>query len=562
MKLPPRSKPEEREFFLTRMLNDTGFLCRNVLGMDTDRDPTGEPVSEVGRGGVREDGPHGETIAFMDDEAAQYKVLWTPRFTYKSSKVTGYIIRNILKYKDISILLAMHTSEDAEDRVRVIRDILTTNEIIVELFGDLKKGAPVWQSDQFVTALRTDKTLLTPTLYAASPQKGTAGGRPDLIVFDDIVSETNSVTELGLKKGRRFIESSLALRGHRTRYLLVGTPYDERDANHWAIDAGWKKCTHLDVGVDVHVDDQGYVQLSGEARWPNLSIDFLRKYLKSEKKDGGGASFEWFMSQFKLQVVRGQRSHFKRTQFQPCQWNDAEHRQLTGFLLTDVAPSGSTQGDANVLMYVGLDEKNHIYILDCDVGFWQMYEFADRYLKMLEKWSTKVNHHHEMWEKSSHYYSYYQHINVQAKQRNIRVAFKAENRNQSVAGKDNRIAAMAVRFQAGEVHVMNTVPRFWNAGTQVRELWNPSDPEYGGLPGGDLVQQFVRFPTHAKKDIPDTFALLGAVDKETGHPLCFPVRSARRHASEEVRRQPISKSDAGLHGSSSRFYRSIAQRKG
>lgn len=556
MRLPPRSQPEERAFFVTQMLNDTGFFCRNVLGMDTDRDPTGEPVSEVGKGGIRDDGPHAETIRFMDNESMQYRVMWTPRFTYKSSKVTGYILRNILKYPDISILLAMHTTDAAEERVRTIRDILTSNEILKEIFGDLK--GPSWTGNSFVSGLRQDRTLLTPTLYGASPQKGTAGGRPDLIVFDDVVSESNSVTETQLKKGCRFVEATLALRGHRTRFLGVGTPYHEADANHWMVDAGWNKLIHLDAGVDVSVNEKGLVILSGEARWPNLSIDFLRKYLKREEKDGGGASYEWFMSQFKLQVVRGLRARFARTHFQPCQWQPEVHSSLTGYLLTDTAPSGSTDGDMNVLMYVGIDERHHVYILDIECGFWQMYEFADRYLKMLQKWQAKVNHRLELWEKGHNYFSYFQHIHVQAKQRNIRVSTYAETRNNSVAGKDDRIGATAIRFQAGEVHIMDTVPRLWNAGTEMRELWNPSgeiDPKTGfGLPSGDLVQQFIRFPTITRKDLPDAFALVDTMDKNTQQRVCFHAKSGRQRPDPSTRQQPIRQTASRFNGSSSRFY--------
>lgn len=562
MRLPPRSQPEEREFFVTQMLNDTGFFCRNVLGMDTDRDPTGEPVSARGEGGVRADGPHQETIAFMDDESAQYKVLWTPRFTYKSSKVTGYILRNILKYPDIAILLAMHTSEAASERVRVIRDILTENEIIKELFGDLK--GPKWTEDGFVTSLRQDRTLLTPTLYSASPQKGTAGGRPDLIIFDDIVSEENSKTDLQLKRGRNFIESTLALRGQRTRYMTVATPWHEADANHWCIDAGWKKCVHLDIGCDVHVNDKGMVELSGKARWPHLPIEFLRKYLKSPDGTGGGMTFEFFMSQFKLQVVRGLRASFQRHHFQPVTWNDREHSELTGYLLTDTAPSGSTEGDMNVLMYVGIDERHRVFILDVECGYWQMYEFADRYLNMLQRWQAKVNHRMELWEKGHNYYSYMQHIHVRGKERNIRVLTHAENRNQGVAGKDQRIAATAVRFQAGEVFVMSTVPRLWNAGTEMRELWNPAgevDPKTRfGMPSGDLVQQFIRFPMIQKKDLPDCFALVDTIDKNTQQRVCFHVKSSRHRQAASTERQPIRPSASKFHGSTSRFYGRIPRR--
>jgi hypothetical protein len=542
------------------MLNDTGFFCRNVLGMDTDKGATGGPESEPGKGGVRADGPHQETIAFMDDESHRYRVLWTPRFTYKSSKVTGYILRNILKYPNIAILLAMHTTKEAENRVRVIRDILTENEVIKELFPNIK--GPEWGEGKFITSLRTDTTLLTPTLYAASPQKGTAGGRPDLIVFDDIVNETNSVTDVQLERGRRFMESTLALRGHNTRYLSVATPWHEADANHWAIDAGWHKLTHLDVGCDVHVNEKGIVELSGTARWPHLPMETLRSYLRNpEKKDSAGMSFEFFMSQFKLQVVKGLKSQFQRTHFQPASWQDHKHRDLTGYLLTDTAPSGSASGDMNVLLYVGIDADDRHFILDLECGYWTMYEFAERYLNLVQRWAGKVNHRMELWEKGHNYHSYGQHIRVQAKARNIRVHLHAEQRNQSVAGKDVRIGSAAIIFQSRQLYVMDTVPRTWSTGTEIRELWNPAGHEDGSgmpLPSGDLVQQFIRFPVHTKKDIPDAFALVRSIDTETKRLVCCHVKSSRQVAVS-TERQPVRQSGTRFHGSTSSFYQRISR---
>lgn len=106
-RLPPAGTPE-RTWFIRQMLTDTGFFCRNVLGMHTDRDDKGNATSDIGKGGVRDWGPHQEFIQFIDDDSIKESVILAPRFSYKSSMVQGFILRKILAHPNIAILLYMH----------------------------------------------------------------------------------------------------------------------------------------------------------------------------------------------------------------------------------------------------------------------------------------------------------------------------------------------------------------------------------------------------------------------------------------------------------------------
>lgn len=530
---------EERAFFIERALSDTGFFARKVLGMDTDRTGNNDSVVDVGKGGIRDHGPHQEMVKFLDDQSCRTGALWAPRYSYKSSAVKAFITRMVLAYPDISILLIMHDQEDAKERSAQIRDSLLDNEVIQEMFDGQNLQGPVWQRERWTTSLRQDKTIQQPTLSVASPKKPKTGGRFNLIIFDDLVSETSYLTEAGRKEGIRCVEKSLNLRARDTRYILVGTPYHPEDANHWVIDQGWKHLTHLDVGCQLVVKDDGTLGLTGKARWPNLSKEFLSTYLED------GMTYELFMSQFKLKVVAGLTQAFQRTHFKPAALTQSKIEDMTGYLLTDVAPSGSPKGDFNVLMYVGMDEREHVGILDLELGYWKMYEFCDRYLRMLHRWQSRVNHRLEVWEDSPSFHSYWQHINMRAKQTNQRVVSERVKRNQTEKPKDERIAGLALRAQAGEISVYDSVPRTWNTGTEVRELWHPegyidSDAMLA-LPSGDLIDWFVRFPHHGKKDVPDTLALVDATDRKTEVRICTWVRPSRRRPPESEKRQVFSK---------------------
>ncbi len=552
---------DERAFFIERALTDTGYFARNVLGMDTDRTGNNATVSNVGRGGIRDYGPHAEMVRFLDDTSCRTGALWAPRYSYKSSAVKAFITRMVLAYPDISILLIMHDQTDAEERSAQIRDSLLDNDIIKEMFDGQSLQGPVWQRGRWTTSLRTDKTIQQPTLSVASPKKPKTGGRFNLIIFDDLVSETSYLTEAGRKEGIRCVEKSLNLRARDTRYLLVGTPYHPEDANHWVIDQGWRACTHLDVGCQLEVRNDGTLGLAGEARWPNLTKEFLSTYLED------GMTYELFMSQFKLRVVTGLTQAFQRTHFRPGTFRKDQHSDLTGYLLTDVAPSGSPKGDFNVLMYVGVDDREHVKILDLELGFWKMHEFCTRYLRMLHRWQSRVMHRAELWEDSLNFHSYFQYLQMRSKESHQRITAERVKRNQTEKPKDERIAGLALRFQAQEIEVMDTVPRTWTTGTEVRELWNPEgyldSDNPNALPSGDLVDWFVRFPHHGKKDVPDTLALVDATDRKTDARICYWIRPSRRSDSVSPRRQAQATTNGRTRaGYGQRFYDRCHQRGG
>lgn len=545
--------PAERAYFIERALSDTGYFARHVLGMDTDRTGNNDAISEVGKGGIRDNGPHQEMIEFIDDETCRTGVLWAPRYSYKSSALKAFITRMVLAYPNISILLCMHDQDDVEERSAQIRDSLLENEVIQEMFDGMDLQGPVWQRGRWTTSLRTDKTIQQPTLSVASAKKAKAGGRFNLIIFDDLVPDTAPDSESIRKVGLRFVEKALTLRARGTRFLSVATPYHPEDANHWLIDQGWKACTHLDIGYDLVVKEDGTLGLKGKGRWPNLQKDFLSGYLED------GMSYQMFMSQFKLKCVGGLTQAFKREHFKPVPWKEGEHQDLTGYLLTDVAPSGSPKGDFNVLLYVGIDERERVIILDLELGYMKMHEFCTRYLRMLHRWQARVNHRAEVWEDSLNFHSYWQYINIRAKESRQRVCAERVKRNQTEKPKDERIAGLALRAQAGEIMVCDTVPRSWNTGTEVRELWHPEghlDPEsVVALPSGDLVDWFVRFPHHGKKDVPDTLALVDATDRKTESRICYWVRPARLRQPESEKRQEFRKSKRQVaKGYGQRFY--------
>lgn len=247
-------------------------------------------------------------------------------------------------------------------------------------------------------------------------------------------------------------------------------------------------------------------------------------------------------------------------------------RDLTGYLLTDIAqgtPEGATsselgKGALNVLMYVGVDARNRVTILDLEVGRWNMMEYTDRYLNMLDRWSGRVNHRVEVWEQVNSNTAYASFVGLKAKDRGRRISIAWQRRTGSDASKQARILSTQGRFQSGDVFVCNTVPRTWIDEADARVLWDPEGyndiPNGVKLPAGDLVEQFVRFPNHPLRDIPDAYSLVESVDKESGQRVCFHVKPVRLRLAETEQRQAETDGQMRM-GSSSRFYDRIRNQR-
>jgi hypothetical protein len=288
-----------------RLESDTGYYARKILGMDKDgRD--GEP----GKGGVRPYGPHQEMVELLDNEKKRLLCILMPRNSYKSSILRAYIGRSIIQNPDVAILLCMHDLDKAEERVAEIAKDLTENELIRELYGDLK--GPSWkpQSGKFTVSTRPrDSLIMEPTLTACARDALPTGGHYHIIVLDDIVDDQAVRTEEGVANSIRALGFLMPLRLVTGKFLGkvvdVGTVYDDEDVHNYIINRleGWHVIRH-EVGYEVQEQENGKLSLTGEnPLFPWLSKEFLEQQL--------AMGFTRWMSQYKNRMVGNHQGAFK-----------------------------------------------------------------------------------------------------------------------------------------------------------------------------------------------------------------------------------------------------------
>jgi len=494
---------KDREAMQEIAKSDTGWLARNVLGYDYDlNDEDGKMVRP---GGIRAEGPHREMTDFLDRRSSKAKHLEAPRGSYKSTILTAYCIRRALENPDIRILYGMETFKNALGKTRTIQKQFEENPKLIELFGDLKTSE--WGRDQFTIKGRT-RVVDQPTFQAFGLERVVTGSHFDLIILDDLVSWQNARTKDGLEKPKNCLKDVESLRDPGCEVIIVGTRYHDDDLyNHILTDLEDQfETLVLDAGVELDFDPDGKQEavLMGEPSFSHLTMDVLSKKLKIQ-----GTAY--FSAQYLNRCLSAADQLFYRAQFKQehwAEWMDG----MNAYILTDTATSDHDDGCYSVVAMVMIDGDDIAYVADLVVGQWRPHRVSNEILGMIERWEDMLRIKGVVMEKIGLNKVYRGWLEQEAKKRKLSLRIFDIPRGVNIPGKKQRIRGLQPRFEAGRIRFLNTIPRYCNDGKSV--LFDPAG--YRGdngeiLPGGELVDQFIRFPMHKFLDIPDALADLEAI---------------------------------------------------
>jgi len=534
----PPSTPDKD--FVAQCLKDTGYLCRNLLGWNYDmrKDPaSGKQVkANIGTGGVRDNGPHRMMTDFLDDPATHHKVMLAPRESYKSTILQGFVTRQILKDPNVRILYGMRTDDQVFKKARAIKRSLESEEI-VSLFGDQKSD--FWQDLEFTVAGRTKVNLQEPTFSTFSLKSPPTGGHFDYIIFDDPVDDRDYINNDSAEKAESMIQMCDPLLTTAGYLILVGTRYHDQDVYGVRSNNEEWSFFSLDSGVTIERTDKGF-ELAGQPRFGHHDKEYLYGKLRR-------MGYNKFLSQYMNVVPQGLHQPFRREDFQAIRW-DEDMRGLSGYILTDTAVSEDDKACYSVIAYIGFDARNVAYVLDLRVGRWPPVEFVQTLFEVYQTWQQRCNHIGEVFEEIGLNTVFMAPIHEEARRRKVRlniIKLKRGIKNRKV----ERIQRLEARFNDRTVYIVDTVPKLFRDIGGNRVLWDPKgyiDPATGAsLPGGELVEQFVRFPVHQYRDIPDALADMDAFDGNTGARLLF-YRKAPRIDYEGVQERRVRTSRQNL----------------
>ncbi len=148
----------------------------------------------------------------------QYILLLYPRDHWKTTTVTGWLVKKLAYNTALRVLCVSNTKELALQNVKKIRDRFMYNTKIFRDFGDLQ-GEP-WGTEKF-TLKRPPSPAKEPSCIARSLGASALGMHFDVIWCDDIVTTLNQWTEDQRKKVWEWFATTLVPCLDRQGKLIV-----------------------------------------------------------------------------------------------------------------------------------------------------------------------------------------------------------------------------------------------------------------------------------------------------------------------------------------------------
>lgn len=520
----------DRSKFRAKCNTDTGFAARYLFEFNYDEEMglDGVPI-RINRpnGGIRRDGPHKEMADFVDLNEPELLIL-TPRGSYKTSLIKCRIGRSVLCDRDTTILYCMKTEKMAKSKVKDMGRMLLSPKV-KENYGNVK--GKTWSSTQlFLSGRSHNVDQSSPNIQACGVEQGITGSHYNIIVVDDIVDWDTVKNPDQIEATKDFFTSLIPILAPGGTIIVVGTRYVDSDLYGYIIrELKNFKILRLDCGMKVQRDESGSWSLEGEPTYPHLTEKVLQQKFAQMNNPSD------FVSQYMNEIMSSAEQLFVREQFQSIPRWEEWMGQLSGYILTDSATTQNVNSCYSALAFVGLDFRDHAYLLDLRVGRMKPYEFVQNFINLLVVWGPKVFIKGCTFENIALNDTYRAMIVNDCREQGLSPRLIGIPRGGAGADKkDRRIEKLQGRFASGRFHVVGTVPRTFNDLGKTVELWNPEgwmgEETLFPQPSGELVNQFILHPRYGRKDIADCLADIDTMDR-IGKRYCNPAPKPSNHVN-------------------------------
>lgn len=514
-KLTPTQRQRIKELAET----DTIYLAREILGYTKSeiltRDARGRFTASIESGdlyGISYKSPH-KAMANLLDNDTLFKHLEAPRGSYKTTIIICWCIRKMLQNPNIRIFYAMATKDEAKKTCGTIRQILESNEILKELWGEFKGDE--WKQDGFTIRQRTDSSLRDPTFQIGAVDMERTGVHCDILIGDDLVTQKTTETPNGLERVERYWKALQHFPVGSAIIVELGTRYADGDLHGQFLVPPMNDIYDslvLGCGMEPFMDESGLVHLRGEPIWPHMTKDYLTMKLL-----GGNSDLHEFARQYCNLCLAAGIAKFRREQIQCCRWAPWMS-QLSGYILTDFATTAKEEACFTVLLVIALDHTRRGYLLDAWIGKQPITRGIDQLVSMYQGWSEKLPIHGITFEDISLSRAVRPVLDERLRAKQLRMNIISIQRGSSDPSKEQRINALASRFQQGRIwFVIDTISRSYED-RGPRMLFDPigyrESPGAPATPDGELVLQLVRYPSYPFRDIPDAMADIDAMDRD------------------------------------------------
>lgn len=312
-------------------------------------------------------------------QQAQSQLTLIPRGHFKSTVISvSYPLWLLVKYPDTRILLSNATLSNPEKWVAEQLLHLRSNPVLRWMFPEsvpTPDQVDVFGFKSRYTVPNRKAPWGEASIEVTSVDKNVVSRHYEVIIFDDLVSEENSRTKLGLERVEEFYKAAQA--------LLQGEAAESR----WRVAPVHTKV----VGTRWHYSDlygslleRGFpsvVRAALENDQPIFPEMFSAKKLEQLREEMGSAVFA---SQYMNDPIDPASAIFKREDSR--YYEEMPDEPLSIAITVDLAVTEKQYADDSAVVVTGVDSRGRIFVLDYEAGKWKPAKVVDAVYRMYDRW--------------------------------------------------------------------------------------------------------------------------------------------------------------------------------
>jgi predicted phage terminase large subunit-like protein len=322
---------------------------------------------------------HKEWIDLIENN--NYVSILAPRGHGKSTIIGAYVIWRILQNPNIRILQVTINQDKANEMMSFVQNALDTNEIIKDIWGELRN--PNEWSKSSIRVLRRGHPGVPhkePTLQVLGVTSSMVGGHYDLIILDDITDGKNSRTEYRRQELVRWYNMTLLpMLEPDCKIISIGTKWHELDIHSYFQNRTNYKSKIYRAIIFEPDEEQKKQNMGPQVLWPNRwTYDKLME-IKSQAGTVG------FYMQYQNEVVSAEDALIKWDQIRRSQDNYImPPKPYEIYMGVDLASKGE-ETDYFALSVIAIKEGD-VFLVDAFRGDLTMAQQFTEVLKMDRKW--------------------------------------------------------------------------------------------------------------------------------------------------------------------------------
>ena len=255
------------------------------------------------------------------------------------------IIRDCFLFKNFQVLIESSSSEQAKDKLKLIKKIILNNEALYSKIG--KNIQNSWTKEYI--------DYNGGYIMAKGFGSEIRGFTFNLVVIDDILRSDNKLSNKQIEK---FLMEEIepASRKRKGQIIVIGTPKDSEDIFHFLeIKAKKKETSWFFKRYQAIIDEEKRIILCpelytyGDILQIRIDMDDDRKFMKEYQCDVSGGQVAIFPNKLlKIAELLGKDICFELN----------PRKDIVYYVSVDCARSGESAGDYTVITVLTIDEKN------------------------------------------------------------------------------------------------------------------------------------------------------------------------------------------------------------